>query len=129
METFLNIPGLALNSLLQSVKFRSNSPDSRKTLPSLVSPINVADNYGVRMTTYYVVGIKEVDRLYLYFILFDTLILMILPQAPETGDYTFYVSGDDQCRLSISTDRDPKNLRQIVQFRNRLWTRPNQWEK
>ena len=56
METFLNIPGAAtLDTLLQNPKFRSNKPDSTKTLPSLVSPINVADNYGVRMSTYYVV--------------------------------------------------------------------------
>ncbi len=59
LETFLNIPGSTLGSLLQSAKFKSNTPDSTKTFPSLVSQINVADNYGVRMTTFYVVCIIE----------------------------------------------------------------------
>lgn len=59
----------------------------------------------------------------------NTSVLFFSFQAPETGQYIFYVAGDDQCRLSISTDDDPKNLRQIVKFRNGLYTRPDQWEK
>ena len=185
METYLNVPGSALDALLRSPKFRSNSPDSRKTLPTLVSPMNVADNYGVRMTTYYVVcrnekkktriklGLKLLLQCLVYHLrtlknywrktlpfpphasmhplvaviglYFLTFLRQLVPhrsychfnqynyfifsQAPETGQYTFYVAGDDQCRLSISSDRDPKNLRQIVQFRNGLWTRPNQLDK
>ncbi|CAB4023312.1 Hypothetical predicted protein, partial [Paramuricea clavata] len=103
MEMYNNIPGMTLNRLLYNKKFRSKTPDSTRKIPGLVSPLNIANNYGLRLTTYYV--------------------------APETGKYTFYVSGDDQCRLSISSDDDPKNLRPIVQFKSGLATRPNEWNK
>ena len=55
MEVYNGIRGTSLNSLLYNKKFRSKTPDSTKKIPSLVSPINVADNYGLRLTTYYVV--------------------------------------------------------------------------
>ncbi|EDO32659.1 predicted protein [Nematostella vectensis] len=58
------------------------------------------NNYGQRLTAYFV--------------------------APETGNYTFYMSCDDQCELSISTDHHVINARKIIWiaswtgFRNRL---------
>lgn len=55
MEVYNNIRGTTLNQLLRNKKFKSKTPDSTKKIPSLVSPMNVADNYGLRLTTYYVV--------------------------------------------------------------------------
>jgi hypothetical protein len=50
-------------------------------------------------------------------------------QAPETGTYTFYVSGDDQCQLSISTDENPNNLKMYILFPSGMWTKVNQYDK
>jgi uncharacterized protein (DUF1800 family) len=47
--------------------------------------------------------------------------------APETGDYTFWVAGDDQCELSLSTDADPANLRKIAEVEG--WTNYREWVK
>jgi hypothetical protein len=55
--------------------------------------------------------------------------LHFLLQPPRSGRYTFYLSGDDQCRLSISSDYSSKNLRMIAMFPRGLWTRRNQWNK
>jgi hypothetical protein len=52
-----------------------------------------------------------------------------LIQPPRTGGYTFYVSGDDQCRLSISTDHTRKNLQMVVMFPKGLATGRFQWTK
>jgi hypothetical protein len=56
-------------------------------------------------------------------------ILLFSFQAPRTGRYTFYVAGDDECRMRISRNRSPRYLRKIIQFRRNLWTNPNQWNK
>ena len=61
MEVYNGIKGTTLSNLLYNKKFKSKTPDSTKKIPSLVSPINVADNYGLRLTTFYVV------RFLLYF--------------------------------------------------------------
>ncbi len=64
------------------------------------SPRDVADNYGVIMSGWLV--------------------------PPETGEYTFYLSSDDNSQLWLSTDEDPANAEQIASepqwngFRN--WT-------
>lgn len=55
MEVYNNIPGMTLDRLLYNKKFRSKTPDSSQKLPGLVSPMNVANNYGLRLTTFYVV--------------------------------------------------------------------------
>jgi hypothetical protein len=56
MEVYNNIPGVTLNRLLYNKKFRAKTPDATKKIPGLVSPMNVGDNYGLRLTTYYVVS-------------------------------------------------------------------------
>ena len=50
-------------------------------------------------------------------------------QAPETGSFTFDVSGDDQCQLSISTDETPENLKLYVLFPNGMATNVKQFDK
>ena len=54
---------------------------------------------------------------------------LLFYQPPRTGRYTFYLSGDDQCRLAISTDYTKRNLRMIAMFPKGLWTKRNQWNK
>ena len=77
MEQYENIPGISLNDLFNSPKY-PNSPDAVSTLTSFEIPINVLDNYGVRVRGFLC--------------------------APETGNYTFWISGDDNSQLSLSSD-------------------------
>lgn len=48
-------------------------------------------------------------------------------QAPETGDYKFYISSDDASELRISTDDTKVNGRRIAGVR--LHTKPHEWNK
>ena len=49
-------------------------------------------------------------------------------QAPETGDYTFFVASDDESELWISTDEASANARKIIGLYDK-WTHHNQWDK
>jgi hypothetical protein len=53
--------------------------------------------------------------------------------APETGDYTFFVAGDDQCELWLSSDSSPFNRELICwsqEFASTLWNKfPSQRSK
>jgi hypothetical protein len=46
---------------------------------------------------------------------------------PQTGSYTFFISGDDDCELWLSTDDNPANKSKIAGFNG--WTYPRQWDK
>src|SRR5262249_44124557 len=46
---------------------------------------------------------------------------------PITGNYTFWLSGDDQCQLYLSTNEQPEN-RQLIASVN-TWTFPREWTK
>ena len=47
--------------------------------------------------------------------------------APYTGDYTFWISGDDAVQLLLSSDEDPSNTSIIAG--HDYWTDPKQWDK
>ncbi len=47
--------------------------------------------------------------------------------APQTGYYTFYISGDDQAGLWLSTDDNPANKKLIAYAES--WTGIRQWDK
>lgn len=55
METWNGISGDNLAQLSSDPRFPAK-PDSSKKLESLVSPMNIRDNYGLRLKTYYVVS-------------------------------------------------------------------------
>ena len=46
---------------------------------------------------------------------------------PATGPYIFWIAGDDQVELSLSTDDDPVNKRRIAYHTG--WTGKRQWTK
>lgn len=46
--------------------------------------------------------------------------------APETGNYVFYISSDDNSELWLSTDADPEHKRLIASSKYTLY---NQWNK
>ncbi|MEO1449519.1 MAG: PA14 domain-containing protein, partial [Bacteroidota bacterium] len=76
-------------------------PTSTQNLSLFEIPVNVAENYGARVRGY------------------------ICP--PETGDYTFWISGDDNCELWLSTDGNPANKTRIAHVPG--WTSSRQWDK
>ena len=98
-ETWSNINGTDIRSLTNNVRFPS-SPDSQQQLYSFDIPTFVANNYGSRVS-----GI-------------------LVP--PETGDYTFWVSGDDSIELWLSMDADPANKSLIASVPS--WTYHQQWD-
>lgn len=78
----------------------NSQPNAISVLPNFSAPTNEGDNYGARIRGYVC--------------------------APETGNYVFYISGDDNSELWLSTDDDPANKRLIASSK---WTNPNQWDK
>ena len=70
------------------------------TLAAFTTAQNVADNYSRRLTGY------------------------LKPQV--TGDYTFWVAGDDDCRLYLSSDGSPSNKSQIASVGG--WTNFQSWD-
>jgi hypothetical protein len=58
---------------------------------------------------------KYVQRLYGY----------LVPKV--SGDYVFWIAGDDYTRLLLSTDANPANKKQIAECK--AWTGPRQWTK
>ncbi|UCG47623.1 MAG: hypothetical protein JSU94_19320, partial [Phycisphaerales bacterium] len=47
--------------------------------------------------------------------------------VPSAGEYTFWVAGDDNTELWLSTDEDPGNVELIAEVPG--WTSVNQWTK
>ncbi len=81
-EGYVNIPGSQVADLLALPKY-PGSPDVTLSLNSFEYGQNYGDNYGARVRGY------------------------ICP--PVTGAYTFYIAGDDQAGLYLSTDDDTAN--------------------
>ncbi|MGF1557879.1 MAG: PQQ-dependent sugar dehydrogenase [Flavobacteriaceae bacterium] len=100
METFDNVPGTTIAELKSSVNF-PNSPSRVNDLNEFRIPINVADDYGVRVK-----GILK---------------------APETGTFYFWVSGDDNVELSLSSDATEGNKTRIAFHNN--WSNDGEWNK
>jgi hypothetical protein len=87
VEGFTDIPGSSLINLSSSVKY-PNNPDVTAQLSSFEYGPNVTDNYGGRVRGYIC--------------------------APATGNYTFYLTSDEQSELWLSTNDDPANIRRIA---------------
>lgn len=47
--------------------------------------------------------------------------------APETGPYTFWISGDDQCEFWLSSNSSPQHLQLVARVPG--WTTFQQWDK
>jgi len=100
-EVYNNIGGgVLVSDLTNNVRF-PNNPDVVDLAATFETPSSggAPDNYGVRLTGF------------------------IIP--PVTGDYVFYISGDDQCHLYLSTDESPSNRRLIAQ--EPVWNNARQW--
>ncbi len=78
-----------------------DSPFTVGQLTSLEGPTNWTDEYGARI------------RGYLH--------------PLTTGDYTFWIAGDDNCELWLSTDGTPDNAALIAEVTS--WTDSREWDK
>ncbi|MFK7812561.1 MAG: Ig-like domain-containing protein [Maribacter sp.] len=100
METYANVPGFSIAQLENSTNF-PNAPSATTSLESFVIPYNGGDNYGVRVKG--------------------------LLKAPETGTYYFWITGDDNVELNLSTDNRSSNKVRIA-YHDR-WSNWNEWNK
>jgi hypothetical protein len=99
-EYWYDISGTSLNNLRTAPGYPDN-PDDSELRESFDSELNAADNYGCRV------------RGYLY--------------PPADGDYEFWVSGDDNCELWLSTNADPSSAVRICQVPG--WSNQYEWGK
>jgi len=90
----------AVDALTGNTRY-PNSPDETEWRTSFEGPVNWRDNYGTRA------------RGYVY--------------PPASGDYSFWISGDDFCELWLSTDDDPANISMIAEVPG--WTEAFEWGK
>ena len=87
-EVWTGIPGNELGFLTGNANY-PNRPNYRQMITSdFIAANNYSDNYGQRMHAYL--------------------------QAPETGNYVFWIYSDDFGQLNLSTDDNPANARQIA---------------
>jgi hypothetical protein len=99
-QVWLKIPGDAVASLTNDARFYGKA-DITTLNDGISTPRDFADNFGERLQGWVT--------------------------APVTGDYTFWISGDDQCELWLSTDSSKFNKQLIASVAG--WTAPEQWEK
>ncbi|MBO9729776.1 MAG: T9SS type A sorting domain-containing protein [Chitinophaga sp.] len=99
-EVWTGISGTTISSLTSNSNY-PNNPTSRDQLTSLEGPTNQADNYGTRIRGYI--------------------------HPPATGSYTFWVAGDDNTDLYLSTSDNPANSTRIAYVSD--WTDSRQWNK
>jgi hypothetical protein len=100
LERFDGISGNSISSLISAARY-PNNPDFTSTLTSFEAPSNFADNYGLQMRGY------------------------LCP--PTTGNYTFWIAGDDNVELWLSTDNNSVNKKRIAYHRG--WTASREWNK
>ncbi|MHC5183017.1 MAG: CotH kinase family protein, partial [Planctomycetota bacterium] len=99
-EYWADITGTAVSDLTSDSNY-PNVPTGSDLLTTFEAPINWADDYGTRI------------RGYLH--------------PPTTKNYTFWVSGDDETQLWLSTDANPSNATQIAYVLD--WTDSREWDK
>ena len=100
-EFYSGIVGATVANLTNAPAY-PNSPTTSTILPNLFeSPLNQGDNYGLRLRGYLV--------------------------APGTGNYTFWISSDDNSALFLSTDDKPANRQSIASVLG--WTNSREWTK
>ena len=102
MERYDGIPGVFIDDLLNATVFPDN-PSMATELDVFEIPTNTGDEYGVRLSGYLC--------------------------APESGAYTFWISGDDHVQLNLSTDNEEANAAMIAFHTNysgqREWNKSN----
>jgi len=99
-EYWFDIGGTNIDNDLRTNCAFPDGPSSFELRDNLKSPVDWKDNYGLRARAY------------------------LTP--PADGDYTFWVSGDDNCQLWLSTDDTAANAALIAQVAG--WTPAETWD-
>jgi xyloglucan-specific exo-beta-1,4-glucanase len=99
-QWWTGISGTAISNLTSNSNY-PNNPSGSGQLSSLEAPTNWADNYGTRIRGY------------------------IHPTA--SGSYTFWVAGDDNTELYLSTSDNPANATRVAYVNG--WTNSREWNK
>lgn len=100
-EVYTGIPGTAVSDLTNHISYPDNPTSSNIITNFFEAPTNVADFYGQRVHG--------------------------LIKAPTTGQYRFWIAGDDNCQLFLSTSSNPDDVVMIAQVPG--WTNPREWSK
>jgi chitodextrinase len=100
LERFEGIFGSTISSLTSAAKY-PNSPDFTSNPTSFEAPSDVMHDYGLRMRGY------------------------VCP--PTTGSYTFWIAGDNNVELWLSTSNDPAGKTRIAYHND--WTAAREWNK
>ncbi|XP_020610810.1 uncharacterized protein LOC110049362 [Orbicella faveolata] len=101
-EIWQSVSGQHLYNLTSSSQYQE-SPTIKDTLNHFVANENIGNNYGQRLTTFY--------------------------RAPETGQYVFYLTCQDECELWLSTNDAPDNIKRILFISFGLNLNYNEWER
>lgn len=99
-QVWLKIPGPNVADLINSPRFYGKA-DITTLNDGISTPRDIAENYGQRLQGWLT--------------------------APVTGDYTFWVAGDNQCELWLSTNQSKFNKQLIASVP--VWTAPDEWDK
>lgn len=97
-EVWTQLDGSSVGELVTSANY-PEAPLMKTLEPEFRSQANWADRYGVRMRA--------------------------LLTPPSSGSYTFWISGDDNCELWLSTDDTPANKVRIARVSS--WTNVDAW--
>lgn len=92
--------GVAVSNLTSNINY-PNNPTSTSLITSVELPVNQGDNFGVRIAGYIC--------------------------APVSGSYTFWIAGDDNVELWLSSDNQPANKQKIAYHTG--FTLSRQWNK
>ncbi|MCB0154992.1 MAG: discoidin domain-containing protein, partial [Anaerolineae bacterium] len=99
-EWWSGIGGTSVSNLTSNANY-PNNPSGSDLLTSFEAPTNWADNYGTRL------------RGYLY--------------PPVSGQYRFWIAGDDNSELWLSTDESSANAVRIANVPG--WSNSREWNK
>ncbi len=100
-KVYTGIPGTSVDDLINHPSFPDYPTSVNIIDDHFQSPVDIGDNYG--------------QHIYAW----------ITP--PQTGEYTFWVAGDDNCRLFLSSDEEEGNAELIAEVPG--WTNVGEWEK
>lgn len=98
-EVYTGLDFGGIDALLNDPNFPGN-PALTEVVPEFETPGGFGDNYGQRVRGFI--------------------------EAPQTGNYTFWIASDDQSQLYISTDEQPANRTLIAEVLN--WTDSREWD-
>jgi YVTN family beta-propeller protein len=101
-EVWTGISGNDVINLTSNAAY-PNAPTTRTEINLFETPTNTSDNYGQRLRGW------------------------LHPQV--TGQYRFWIAGDDECQLFLSPDSSAANRSIIARVSAGGWTDPQQWTK